>query len=190
MVDKTYQPKVYRKQGGDEQVVASGGKITVESGGNIEGEATGAFTFPAGEIETNDIADEAVTAAKMANGAGVAAMLATGLGNSDAYPKETVGVQTLLDQTAEPAKAVLIVIVVTEVFADGTGAQPVFTVGEVDGATKFDDGSLLVDAAEGAIFVLAGSLTAAKDLIVTATAATGNGTGAISVTALALPASS
>lgn len=31
----TYQPKVYRKQGGDELVVASGGTVTVESGGTI-----------------------------------------------------------------------------------------------------------------------------------------------------------
>lgn len=36
MVDATYQPKVYDKQGGDELVVASGGKITIESGGLIE----------------------------------------------------------------------------------------------------------------------------------------------------------
>lgn len=35
MVDATYQPKVYRKQGGDEMVVASGGAITVESGGSL-----------------------------------------------------------------------------------------------------------------------------------------------------------
>ena len=33
--DPSYQPAVYRKQGGDELVVASGGKITVESGGAI-----------------------------------------------------------------------------------------------------------------------------------------------------------
>lgn len=33
MADATYQPKVYRKQGGDELVVASGGTITVEDGG-------------------------------------------------------------------------------------------------------------------------------------------------------------
>ena len=31
-----YNAKVYRKQGGDELVVASGGKITVEAGGTIE----------------------------------------------------------------------------------------------------------------------------------------------------------
>jgi len=35
MVDATYQPAVYRKQGGNELVVASGGVITVESGGSI-----------------------------------------------------------------------------------------------------------------------------------------------------------
>ena len=32
----TYQPKVYRRQGGDELVVASGGKVTVEDGGIIQ----------------------------------------------------------------------------------------------------------------------------------------------------------
>jgi hypothetical protein len=32
----SYQPKVYKKQGGDEIVVADGGKITVESGGEID----------------------------------------------------------------------------------------------------------------------------------------------------------
>jgi hypothetical protein len=35
MPDATYQPKVYRKQGGDEMVVASGGAITVETGGTL-----------------------------------------------------------------------------------------------------------------------------------------------------------
>ncbi len=36
MSDASYQPKVYRKQGGDELVVASGGKITIETGGTVE----------------------------------------------------------------------------------------------------------------------------------------------------------
>jgi len=48
-----YQPKVYRKQGGDELVVASGGAITVEAGG--------AINFPSGSandtVLTLDIAD-------------------------------------------------------------------------------------------------------------------------------------
>lgn len=33
--DATYGPKVYMKQGGDEQVIADGGTITVESGGAV-----------------------------------------------------------------------------------------------------------------------------------------------------------
>lgn len=35
MPDTSYQPKVYRKRGGDELVVASGGKVTVETGGEV-----------------------------------------------------------------------------------------------------------------------------------------------------------
>jgi hypothetical protein len=39
MSDSTYQPKVYKKQGGDELHVASGGKLVLESGGLITDEA-------------------------------------------------------------------------------------------------------------------------------------------------------
>jgi hypothetical protein len=39
MTDTTYNTKVYGKQGGDEVVVASGGKITEEPGGAILGRA-------------------------------------------------------------------------------------------------------------------------------------------------------
>lgn len=40
MADPLYNVKVYEKQGGDEVVVASGGKITEEPGGAILGRAT------------------------------------------------------------------------------------------------------------------------------------------------------
>lgn len=40
MVDSTYQPKVYRRQGGDVQVVASGGEINVEAGGKVTAAGT------------------------------------------------------------------------------------------------------------------------------------------------------
>lgn len=38
----SYQPKVYKKQGGNEQVIASGGLVTVEAGGHIA-DANGAI---------------------------------------------------------------------------------------------------------------------------------------------------
>ena len=41
--DPTYQPKTYRKQGGDIFVVASGGEIKVESGGTINLESGAAL---------------------------------------------------------------------------------------------------------------------------------------------------
>lgn len=56
MSDGTYQPKVYRKQGAEEMVVANGGKITVESGGTIEIESGGALTISDGTLELPDIA--------------------------------------------------------------------------------------------------------------------------------------
>ncbi len=35
MADSLYEPKVYRRQGGDAQVVKSGGKIIIQGGGYI-----------------------------------------------------------------------------------------------------------------------------------------------------------
>jgi hypothetical protein len=57
MADLTYGPKVYRRQGGDTQVVANGGTILVETGGVI--------TAPGGssileEVLSLDIADASV----------------------------------------------------------------------------------------------------------------------------------
>lgn len=48
MADATYQPAVYRKQGGNELVVASSGLITVESGGDINLESGGDINLASG----------------------------------------------------------------------------------------------------------------------------------------------
>jgi hypothetical protein len=40
MADATYQPKVYREQGGDKLVVKSGGEIKVETGGKVTNDGT------------------------------------------------------------------------------------------------------------------------------------------------------
>jgi hypothetical protein len=141
----------------------------------------------AGAIGTSELADAAVTSAKLASGAGLAAAIAAGLGASAAYPKTTSGAQTLLAGDAA-ARVALIIVVVDEVFANGTGAQTVFTVGETDSASKFMANTVCVSAAAGTVFFCAGTLTATKALLVTGTAATGTGTGGISVSALVLDA--
>jgi hypothetical protein len=50
MTDATYQSKVYLKQGGDDLVVKSGGKITVEPGGAIEFDG-----MPVGALKWADV---------------------------------------------------------------------------------------------------------------------------------------
>lgn len=40
MADGTYTPKVYRKQGGDEFVIASGGVLNIETGGVVQVDGT------------------------------------------------------------------------------------------------------------------------------------------------------
>ncbi len=49
----TYQPKTYRKQGGDEFVIAAGGKLTLEAGASVE--LPGGAALPV--VLTVDIAD-------------------------------------------------------------------------------------------------------------------------------------
>lgn len=56
MADATYQPKVYRKQGGDEIIVADGGKIIVESGGTLQIDSGATATISNGVLEAGDIA--------------------------------------------------------------------------------------------------------------------------------------
>lgn len=48
MADTSYQPAVYRKQGGDELIVASSGTITVESGGTINVDSGGTLSVASG----------------------------------------------------------------------------------------------------------------------------------------------
>ncbi len=105
-------------------------------------------------------------------------------GKTAAYPVTTDGAQVLLD-AAPFDRTVMIHVKATAAFADGSGAQPVFTIGETGAADKFTDGSDIAGASAGAKFTYAGELTADTDLIVTATAGTGTATGALAVTAQA-----
>lgn len=65
MADASYSnTKVYIKQGGDELVVASGGKVTIETGGTIGPEAG-----PAGAIADITLTGTAATDAPIAQAA-------------------------------------------------------------------------------------------------------------------------
>jgi len=50
MADESYQPKVYREQGGARQVIASGGSLDVESGGDLDIETGGAFKLAGTQV--------------------------------------------------------------------------------------------------------------------------------------------
>ena len=100
------------------------------------------------------------------------------------YAKTANGVQTLIDSSAvgyDVDKLVLIVVEVTEVFANGNGAQTTFKIGQTGTDDKFSATSLLSGAVLGARKYLVGTLSADADLIVTANDASGTGTGAIKV---------
>ena len=104
------------------------------------------------------------------------------------YPKSTSGAQTLAAADASNDRNVLIVVEVTETFADGDGAQPVVIVGETSTTNKFAANTLLASAKAGDKFVLAGKLLATTALLVTVTAATGStSTGPIKVSAAIFP---
>lgn len=168
MSDSTYQSKVYRKQGGEEFVVANGGKITVESGGIV------------------NLPDGTITSAMLANGAGIASLLAAGNGASASYTKTDTGAKTLLaaNATGEGKRSVLIIVIVDETFEAGDGTATKFDIGETGTPAKFK--SALNTGVTGDVLTYAGSLTEEKALLVTVTPATGTGAGGISVTVLAL----
>ena len=134
-----------------------------------------------GNKATRPIADFVLT------NPGLEALVAAGLGASHAYVKTDAGVKILATGTAG-TKKVLIVCTVTEVFADGTGTQPTIKIGQVGTDTKFAAAALFTSAALNTVFVLAGELTAATNMIVTVAPRTGNGTGAMAVAAIILPA--
>src|SRR3989304_3830553 len=232
--DATYQPKTYRRAGGDETVIANGGKLIVESGGTIEVESGGVMTIADGAFAVGDlalttgsiilgtagkgaaldakadgailigngttaamqtlntdvtmtntgavtiandavtyakmqnvsntdrllgrdtaaagdveeltlsggleftgaggirIADAGVSSAKLANGAGVAALLTAGLGGSTSVTKTSAATTTVVALNAAKARACLVLVVVDETYAVGTGRLPTVKIGETD----------------------------------------------------------
>jgi len=148
----------------------------------------GALTIANNAITTAKILDANVTAAKLANGAGVAALLTAGLGGSDSIIKSETGSHTLVAAHGTKDRACIVVAVVTEAFATGDTSRTIITVGEADtpdkmwAATVFPNGLAL-----GTVLVGAFTNSATKAITATSTAAAGTGTGAVAITVLAIP---
>ena len=110
----SYQSKVYRKQGGDELIVASGGAIDVESGGSLKLAGT-AITATAEEI--NNAADnsaniEVVTAANIITAAesGKTFFLNAAAGFQSTLPAPAAGLRfTFIVKTAPTSNGYTIV---------------------------------------------------------------------------------
>jgi hypothetical protein len=84
LIDLSYQPKTYRMDGGDRQVIASGGSLDVESGGEIDIESGGslklvgtAITSTAAEINLVDNMPANITFAAAAGAANISEVTCT-----------------------------------------------------------------------------------------------------------------
>ena len=128
-----------------------------------------------------------VTSAMLANGAGLAAVITAGLGNSVSYVKTDDGAKTILAANASKTRGVLVVGVVDEAFADAGGSQTVIEIGEEGTIDKGMDHTVLAGASKGAIFCRGFANTSTKAVIATVTKAVTTGTGGASFAVLALP---
>lgn len=161
---------------GAEVAAAIDGITALASGQMIVGSAGG---VAADVAISGDIA--------MAN-TGAATVNATKLASATvALTVASVGVTDLL-AAAAATRQVIITVVVSTVFANGDGAQPTLSIGEESGsASKFAATTKFTNAAAGATFSFAGTLTSGKKLQSTSVAGTGTTeTGAVSITAIAV----
>lgn len=133
MSDSSYQPKVYKKSGGNEQVIASGGVQTVESGGVIEVNTGGDITvngvslidevaalsgLDSGELgvlegaaATNLVAGKVAilgTAGALTLGGALTAVTSIGIGNAVLTEAEMEMLDTLSAGVATASKAAIL----------------------------------------------------------------------------------
>jgi hypothetical protein len=119
--------------------------------------------------------------------AGIAALLAGGIGGSASYVKTDAGTKTLLAAHATKDRASLVVVHIDQVFATGDTSQLILKIGETSTIEKCAAAATFTDAANNAVFVFAFTNTATKAIIATLTAAVGTGTGAATITVIAIP---
>lgn len=106
---------------------------------------------------------------------------ASGFGGSPqlSYDKTTNGTNMAWGANANSSRVIVGVIEVTETFADGGGTQPVMSLGQTGAVESLVPAALLIGATVGTRIPFVGALDATKQLLVTATAKVGAGTGAI-----------
>jgi hypothetical protein len=128
-----------------------------------------------------------VTNAMLANGAGVAALLTAGLGGSVSVTKTDAATTTIVAAHDTKDRACLVLVVVDETYAIGTGTLPTVKIGEDGTIEKCMAGTVLDTEAAGTVLAFAFTNTATKKIIATTTAAVGDATGGCSIIVLALP---
>ena len=169
MADTTYQPKVYRKQGGEELVVADGGKILVESGGTIEVESGGIMSIIDGAFAVGDLALTTGSLILGAAGKGAALdMKADGailIGNGTTAAAKTTSGDVKIDNTGAmtiQAKAVKNTMIAA---AAGTVLVGTKTSGDVTALDTSAEGAIVIGQGAGetcAAAVLTGDVTMTK----------------------------
>jgi hypothetical protein len=123
MPDGTYQPKVYRKPGGDIQVVASGGLLQIEAGGQFDN--AGAVASAAIAVAAEDTNVRAITVQLQdAQGNDIAvrqavtlAVLADANGDAFAATGGSTGIEIGTDGALLPVVAKKLFVAISE--ADG-----------------------------------------------------------------------
>lgn len=128
-----------------------------------------------------------VTNAMLANGAGVAALLTAGLGGSVSVTKTDAATTTIVAAHDTKDRACLVLVIVDETYAIGTGTLPTVKIGEDDAIEKAMAATVLDTEAAGTVLAFAFTNTATKKIIATTTAAVGDATGGCSIIVLALP---
>ncbi len=111
-----------------------------------------------------------------------------GAGYKASYAKTADGAQTPLLAAASFDREVHIIATVNETFAQSTGTKPSFDIGQTAATHKFKQ--TLNSGSAGAQTFYDGTLSAGTALLVTATAATGDGAGGIDVSVIAAPLAS
>ncbi len=151
---------------------------SVEVTGDVTISNTGVTTIGAGKVKSS----------MLANGAGVAGLLAAGLGGSVSVKKDDeAATTTIIEANETKDRACLVLVTVDDTYAVGEGTLPTVKIGEDDNIEKCMAGTVLNDEAAGTVLAFAFTNTATKKIIVTTTAAVGNATGGCSITVLAIP---